>query len=148
MADIIYRLSGREAADLNKEIVKTQNILNEKITQLDSLESLNTAYLKRITVLEKAEKYYTQKISDLEDEIKLHKRHRIEANNAVNDASEAIKKAELQAFNIAQDLARKNADLNDMILKVSQLEQRIKAMPLQVPETKLNKKIKSLKQNH
>lgn len=146
--DFIYRLSGREAADLQKEIVKTQNILNEKITEVDSLETLNKKYLEKITSLEKDVKYYQNTEAAQDHQIKLLKKSKNEALAAVSDANAKLADAETQFFNISQELAQRNSDFNDMILKVSQLEHKLKDISTVVPKTAFGEKIQNIKKRH
>jgi chromosome segregation ATPase len=151
--DIIYRLSGREAKDLNAQLVETQNQLNDRINQLESEQSLVVSCQKRILVLEKAVKYHEenkvehlQEIKKLKGNLEQERTLKEAALSEVQKANEVVEDAKKTIFDVQQDLASKNADLNNMIDTVSKMEQQIKQLQMpKVPQTKLGQKLNSIK---
>lgn len=142
MKNFLNRITGRESRHLKAELIQTQNFLNARINEVDSLERKNEAFGKRIALLEKAMTYHErekhqafEKNKTLNKELELCRQVKDKALASVREANAKVKEAEGVVFEVNQDLASKNADLNDMLDTVSRLEQKIKelSMPKAVP---------------
>jgi chromosome segregation ATPase len=159
MKNFLNRITGRERRHFMKELIQTQNLLNARINEVDSLERLNEAYGKRIALIEKAMTYHErekhqafEKNKMLNKELELCRDVKDKALVAVREANAKIKEAEGMVFEVNQDLASKNADLNDMLDTVSRLEQKIKelSMPkvapsMQIGQSQVGQKINNIR---
>jgi chromosome segregation ATPase len=159
MKNFLNRITGRESRNLKAELIQTQNFLNARINEVDSLERKNEAFGKRIALLEKAMSYYEkekklalEKNQTLSKQLDLCRDVKNKALASVVEANDKVTEAEGIVFEVNQDLASKNADLNDMLDTVSRLEQKIKelSMPkaapsIQVGQSQVGQKINNIR---
>lgn len=151
--DLIYRISGREAKELNKTIVDTQNILNAKITELDTEQSLCAAYAKRVTLLEKAERYYVSQMAEL-NQVNKNLRATVESEiNRNSKAEQEIQKANIlvqdakdTVFLLQKELELREEQFNELIADISKLRQQLDNLQKPtIPTNTLNAKLHNMR---